>query len=418
MVEQKERFFAKEGLYPREVLATLAGLIEQKEIIYLSGVRRCGKSSLMRLCCDELKVRRKISPSDILYINFEDERLLDFSAKDFEKVMEAFDEIRGRSGKTWFFLDEIQNVKGWEKWLNRLYEFEDVRVVVTGSNASLIESEVSNALTGRNRQIAVYPLSFREFLSWKGIAGPSRDVMLREERVKIRAAFGEFLRMGGFPEVVKTGDASLLDQYLKDILYRDVIARRKVRNAHEIKELCLFLSSNIGTVRSYKNLKDMVGAKSLMTIRNHLEILEQVYLFFGLDLFDYSVKKRMYNPSKIYSIDAALTGSMAFRFSDNVGRIYENAVFVELMRRGEEIYYWKSTRGKEVDFVCRMGKDVKTAIQVCFDLSNAETRSRELEGLNAAREELGAERLLILTEDEEKTEAGIEIMPLWKWSLH
>jgi len=417
VVEQKERFFAKEGLLSREVLATFDQLMERKEIVFLSGVRRCGKSSLMRLASDQLRARKGVSPSDILYLNFEDERMLDFAAKDFEKVLEAFDEIRGRSGRAWFFLDEIQNVKGWERWLNRLYEFEDVRVAVTGSNATLIESEVSGALTGRNRQIAVHPLSFREFLSWKGIAAQKPDTMLRNERVKVKSAFAEFLRMGGFPEVVKTGDTTLLDQYLKDILYRDVIARRGIRNAHEIKELCLFLSSNIGTVRSYKNLKDMVGARSLVTIKNYLDILEQVYLFFGLDLFDYSVKKRMYNPSKVYSIDGALTGSMAFRFSENMGRIYENAVFVELLRRGQETYYWRSAGGKEVDFVCRKGKAVETAIQVCFDLSDAETRAREYEGLRAAKEELGAKMLLILTEDEEKTEAGINIMPLWKWSL-
>ena len=417
IVEQKERFLAKEGLLPREVLVTLGELIEQREIVFLSGVRRCGKSSLMRLCCDELGARKGVSRSDILYLNFEDERLLDFSAKDFEKVLEVFDELRGRPGRAWFFLDEIQNVKGWEKWLNRLYEFEDVRVVVTGSNASLIESEVSSALTGRNRQIAVHPLSFREILAWKNVAVQLRDAMLREDRVKVNLAFAEFLRTGGFPEVVKTGDMALLDQYLKDILYRDVIARRGVRNAHEIKELCLFLSSNIGTVRSYKNLKDMVGARSLVTIKNYLDILEQVYLFFGLDLFDYSVKKRMYNPSKIYSIDAALTGSMAFRFSENAGRMYENAVFVELMRRGEEMYYWKSAAGKEVDFVCRRGKGVETAIQVCFDLADVETRAREFGGLHAAKEELGAKRLLILTEDEDRNESGIDIMPLWKWML-
>lgn len=418
IVEQKKRFLAREGLLTRDVLASLMKLTEHREIIFLSGVRRSGKSSLMGLMCRELQTKKNVSLEDILYLNFEDERFLDFSPKDFEKVLEAFDETRRRSGRAWFFIDEIQNVTGWEKWLNRLYEFEDFHIVVTGSNSSLIESEVSTALTGRNRPIAVYPLSFREFLTWKGLAPILLETsLMRENRVKIKSALEDFLRLGGFPEIVKTGDESLLEQYLKDILYRDVIARRSIRNAYEIKELCLFLASNIGLIRSYKKLQDMIGAQSQMTIKNHLDILSQVYLFLGLDFFDYSVKKMIFNPSKIYSIDAALTGQMAFQFSENIGRLYENAVFVELMRRGEEIYYWKSPGGREVDFVCRKGKRIETAIQVCFDLSNHETRRREMEGLQAAKKDLREPQLLLLTADEEGTEEGVTITPLWKWLL-
>jgi len=198
IVEQRERFLSKKGLFTRDALAPLCDLLDRREIVVLSGVRRCGKSSLMRLACDELITRRNVATADILYLNFEDERFIDFTTQDFEKIHELFDELRGSSGTTWFFLDEIQNVKGWEKWLNRLYEFEDVRVVVTGSNASLLESDARSALTGRNRQLAVYPLSFREFLVWKGIDTTSPDAMQREDRVRIKKAFAEYLGIGGF----------------------------------------------------------------------------------------------------------------------------------------------------------------------------------------------------------------------------
>jgi len=417
LIDQKERFISRKGLFPRDALRIASKFLERREIIVLTGVRRSGKSSLMHLLYDELITNREVSSSDILYLNFEDERLIDFNTGDFERITELFLEMGGTMGKAWFFLDEVQNAKGWEKWLNRLYESEDVRAVVTGSNASLLESDISSALTGRNRQITVYPLSFREYLAWKGVDVADPDLLKQEDRAAVRSAFSNYIVQGGFPEVVKTGDDTILEQYLKDILYRDVIARKSIRNAHEIKELCLFLASNLGSIRSYKNLKEMIGARSLVTVKNHLDIFEQVYLFFGLDIFDYSVKRRMYNPSKVYSIDAALSNTLAFRFSENIGRIFENIVFVELMRRGEDIYYWKSTGGKEVDFICRKGKSVESAIQVCTNLANLETRNREFEGLRLAQTELGAERTLILTDDEEETESNVDLIPLWKWLL-
>jgi len=351
LIEHKERFFSRQGLVNREVQKDIERYLNQKEIVLITGIRRGGKSSLMRLVCDDIIKRFDVPMSSLLYLNFEDERFLGFTVRDFELLYETFIEIEAPKGRKYFFLDEIQNIKGWEKWINRLYEFEDIKIFVTGSNASMLSSEVSTALTGRNRQIVNWPFSFREFLTFKGLAVDETVFYHRDKRTEIKRLFKQYIQLGGFPEVLKINDTTLLEQYFKDILYRDVIARHSIRNIKEIKELALLLASNLGTILSYKNIQGLIGVKSQNTVKNYLEALEDVFLFFCVDLFDYSVKRQIYNPSKVYCIDAALSRSMSFDFSRNLGHIYENLVFLELKRRNEEVFYCKSKKGREVDFI-------------------------------------------------------------------
>ena len=421
IIEHKEKFLKKTELVKREIQKDIAPLLNQREIIIITGVRRGGKSSLMRLISNDLIEKYDILQDNILYLNFEDERFTYFGINDFEQVYEIFLELYHPVGRKYFFLDEIQNVKGWEKWLNRLYEFEDLKIFVTGSNATLLSSEIATALTGRNRQLIVYPFSFNEFLSLRNYSITEKDFYLREKRLEIKRLFDEYLKLGGFPEVLKISDNTLLEQYLKDIIYRDVIARYSIRNIKEIKELTLFLASNIGTIQSYNNLREMINVKSLNTIKNYLEMLENVFLFFKIDLFSFSVKKQIYNPSKIYSVDSALSNAIAFKFSENIGHIYENIVFIELQRRNKEVFYWKSKRGREVDFVIKSGLKIDEAIQVCFSFTDKKTRDRELESLLSAKNELNVDDLVMITEDEKGEEvidgATVRIIPLWKWLL-
>jgi len=421
IIEHKERFLTRTTLVHREIQGDIDKFLKHKEVILITGIRRAGKSSLMRLLSADMIKKYGVQRDNILYLNFEDERFTEFNVKDFEQVYELFLEIYHPEGKNYFFLDEVQNVKGWERWVNRLYEFEGVKVFATGSNATMLSPEISTALTGRNRQLVVYPFSFYEFLSLKKYPLDKESFYLREKRVAIKKLFKEYLRLGSFPEVLKIGDATLLEQYCKDIIYRDIIARYSIRNIKEIKELTLFLASNIGTVQSYKNLRDMIGVKSLNTIKNYLEILQSVFLFFRLELFSYSVKKQIYNPSKIYSIDQALSNSIAFKFSQNLGHIYENIVFVELLRRGFEIYYWKSKKDREVDFLVKRGLKIEKAIQVSIRLTDRKTQKREIQGLLNASEELKVKDLVIITEDEEGEQtigkSKIKIIPLWKYLL-
>jgi len=416
IIGHKERFLSRGGLVRREIQDQIANYIPQREILIITGVRRSGKSSLMKLLCDDLLSREDVLENDILYLNFEDERFIPFTFHDFELLYETFIELENPKGRIYLFLDEIQNISGWEKWLNRLYEFENVKIFVTGSNASLLSSEISTALTGRNRQIVTWPFSLREFLTMKKVIIDGKSLYKRQKKVEIKRVFGKYLELGGFPEVLKTGDPTLLEQYYKDIIYRDVIARHGIKNIKEVKELTLFLAANPGTIQSYKNMQRIIGVRSQNTVKNYLEALNDVYLFFSMDLFDYSLKRQIYNPSKIYCIDVALSNSISFKFSRNMGHIYENLVFLELLRRGKELYYWKSQKGREVDFVIKDGLDITEAIQVCYSLEDERTRQREMRALTEVKDELRVDRLTVITDDEE-SHGEINIMPLWKWLL-
>lgn len=421
IIEHKERFLSSVNLVKREIQEIIKPYLKQKEIIVITGVRRSGKSSLMRLIGNDIITEYNVSPENILYLNFEDERFVEFTHNDFEPLYEAFIEVYQPRGRKFFFLDEIQNINRWERWVNRLYEFEDIKIFITGSNATLLSPEIATALTGRNRQIINFPFSFKEFLTLRGYKFNERDLYLREKKVMIKNLFKEYIEFGGFPEVLKNKDVTLLEQYFKDIVYRGIIARYNIRNVKEIRELILFLSSNIGTIHSYRNLKELIKVKSLNTVKNYLEILGNVYLFFCISLFDFSIKRQIYNPSKIYSIDPALSKAVAFKFVQNLGHIYENFVFVELFRRDKEIFYWKSKKGKEVDFLIKTGLKIDKAIQVTTTLTELKTRQREVDGLLSASQELGVKNLFILTEDEEREEkidkTKIKIIPLWKWLL-
>ncbi len=425
IIGHKERFLGRRDLIRREVQAEIARFLLQREIIFVTGVRRSGKSSLLRLICGDLLERGDVAPADILYLNFDDERFSSFTVQDFAPLYETFLELENPRGRRYLFLDEIQRIPGWERWLNRLYEFEDVRIFVTGSNAAMLSPEVATSLTGRHRQIAVWPFSFREFLALKGLSFDDKDsdrlLHSPETKADIRRLFTQYVEIGGFPEVARTGDATLLEQYWRDILYRDVIARYAIKNIKEIKEISLFLAANPGSVQSYRKLGNLIGIRSVNTVKNYLGALADVYLFQFIDLFAYSLKRQIYNPSRVYCVDAALGGAVSFRFSQNIGHVYENMVFLALKRCGKEVFYWKSVRGREVDFVVKEGLRIAEAIQVCASLADPKTREREFRSLYEAAEELKAGRLTVITRDEEgleKTNRGeIAIVPLWKWLL-
>lgn len=431
MVQHKERFLDAKDLVRRDLQAEIARYLPQREIVFLTGVRRCGKSSLMRLVCGDLLKEKVVPLHNILYLNFDDERFLPFTVHDFDRLYETFLELENPQGRLFLFLDEIQNIRGWEKWLNRLYEFENVKIFVSGSNAAMLGSEIATALTGRNRQVVVWPFSFGEFLRFKGVAMDERRFYRNSDRAQIKRFFQEYADLGGFPEVLKTGDVTLLPQYYRDILYRDIIARKAIRNVREIKELALFLAANPATVQSYKAMQQMIGVRSVNTVKNYFSALSDVYLFFFTDLFDYSVKRQIFNPSKVYAVDTAMIAGISFRFSRNVGHFHENLAFLELKRQNREVYYGKTRKGGEVDFVIKEGLDVKELIQVCVSLAAEKTRHREYKALLELRGELRQGRLkdasatdpamTVITDDEEDVantaDGEIRIVPLWKWLL-
>lgn len=421
IISHRERFLTDKGLAPREVLNQLNPLLRQKEVLFFSGIRRSGKSSIMSLLARDLIAKGLILPNQILSLNFEDERLIRFGVEDFESLYQAFLELDNPQGKKWFFLDELQVIPGWERWVHRMYEFEDVKIFITGSNSSLGNSVLSSALTGRNREFRIHPFSFSEYLLMKGvgIASPV-DRLLPEEASGLKREFSNYCKLGGFPEVIKNMDVTIVDAYFKDIMHRDVITRHQIRNVREIRELCLYLITNSGNLLSYESLRKMLQVKSVSTIRNYLEVLKEVYLVHALSLFDFSVKKQIFNPDKYYVTDLGFYQALSFRFSENLGKVLENIVLQQLIRYHDDLYYWSSAKGKEVDFLVRNKSVLMEAIQVTYDL-NPENRDRELSGLIAAGKELGISRLKVLTYDQEDRIQSegfeIQVIPVWKWLL-
>lgn len=417
LLDQREFFLEKKSLIEREL--DLNPFLKTNQIVLISGIRRCGKSSLLYLIKNQLS----LSENNILYFNFDDERLAKFSVEDFNKILELHQELFNIDLKdTVLFFDEVQNFSGWEKFLNRLYE-RKIKIFVTGSNANLLSSELGTALTGRNMVIHLHPFSFIEYLKSKNFNfNPS--IINTKKKVEIVQHLTGFLKYGGFPLVVEEENLELVKSYYQDILYRDIISRYNLSQLEEIKLLGSFLSTNIGKIFSYSKLKELVGIKSLSTLKNYLGYFEHSYLFYYLKKFDYSIKKQILNPRKIYVSDLSFNSEIGFKFSEDYGRILENLVFIELKRQGHELYYHQQKN--ECDFVIKESLDITKAIQVTKSLDNIQTKKREFDGLLDAMSSYKLKTGLILTEDEEFTEKindkdgnsyTVKVLPVWKWLL-
>ncbi len=402
IISQKEKFFAKHSLVSRIVLEKEVKKILSKEIVFITGIRRSGKSSLLYLIYKYLSTRGNVPDENVLFINFEDERFINFTVRDFETLFQSYLEIENPQGKKFFFLDEIQNIKGWERWIARLYEFENVKIFITGSNASLTDSDISTVLTGRNRHIHNYTFSVPEYALLQKVELNSKTLHSESGIVKVNRLMNKYFETGGFPEALKTNDIEIIDQYFKDIIYRDVVARHKIRNIKEIKELAIYLITNTGNQNSYDKLRKIIGANNTSTIKNYISFLQEAFLIYALPLFDYSVKKQIYNPNKYYISDIGFYHAVGFRFSEDNGRLLENLVLLDLFRNSKEVYYWKSKKAYEVDFVVHEKKRITHAIQVCYHLSN-ENQEREIRSLIAAADELKPKEFLIITMNQNNT---------------
>jgi predicted AAA+ superfamily ATPase len=407
MFDQQDVFNNRKHLIPRDI--ELEKHIATSQVIIISGIRRCGKSSLLYL----IKEKMNLKEAEYCYFNFDDERIItDISI--LENIYNLHIEIYGEEPV--LFLDEIQNIDNWEKFVNRMYE-QGIKVFVTGSNAKLLSSEISTSLTGRNKLIELYPFSFSEYLRFIGskynlnrITPKSKSLLLKD--------FNNYFETGGFPLVVKENDTELINAYFQDILYRDIISRYGITQVNEIKQIGLYFASNIGKLFSYSTLQEISGVKSLSSIKDYLYYYEQSYLYFYLKKFDYSVKKQIMNPKKVYTIDPAFAHRLGFHFSENKGRILENIVFLELLRRGKEVYYHSGK--KECDFVVKEGLNIVEAIQVSYQV-NGNNYEREYQGLQEAKHTYNLKEGLMLINDIEESNIpnnnGIKVMPVWEWLL-
>lgn len=407
----------KKHITQRKEVTVLKDYLSYKQIIALSGVRRSGKTYLLFQLIQELI---KKSPNNVCYINFEDERFTD-AVEQLDFIYKVFLEHKNPDGKIFFFLDEIQNIKRWEKWIARMYE-KNIKFFVSGSNASLLSTEFSKSLTGRHKLITIFPLSFSQFIFAKDKNLLKESSYIPEIQAKIKHLLDKYLRFGGFPEIVFEGKGDLLDGYFNDIIAKDIIFRENIKFKQSLKEIALFLMTNIGRYHSLYSLNKIIKARSINTIKNYLFYLENAYLFFKIPYFTYSLKSQLSNPFKIYAIDTGLRNSLAHNFSTDMGWLYENTVALELMRDygKENIFYWKSSKKEEVDFVVKKATKIFRIIQVCFQITE-ENKKREFNSLVSASRSLKCNNLTLTTYDQEGEEKykgkKIKIIPLWKWLL-
>lgn len=348
----------------------LAGLPEvQTFAVIVSGIRRCGKSTLLFQLLGE-KYR------DALYLNFDDPRLYGFDISDFIKL----DTLIKDSGTRVLMFDEIQIIDGWERYVRQKLD-ENYQVFITGSNASLLSRELGTSLTGRHITKELFPFSYNEYCRFRG-----------EERTVTSLA--SYLKEGGFPEYLKTGLDEILTSLLDDILVRDIAVRYGIKDVRTLQRLTLYLINNIGNRVTGNKLKQSFGISSATTILDYFAYLEQSYLLTFVPMFDYSIKKQNINPKKVYAVDTGLVEVSMPKFKKEDGHKLENLVFLSLRRMTKEVYYFM---GKgECDFVVQEKGSITKAIQVCYEL-NTENLDRELSGLLEAMKAFGLEHGTIVT---------------------
>lgn len=371
------------------------------------GPRRAGKSvfSLMLL---------KDRP--FLYFNFDDPALVGEKLDLYELV----DELHKFYGNTKFVLfDEIQNLHGWELFANRLHR-GGYNLVLTGSNANLLSMELATHLTGRHLPIEILPFNFQEFLRAKKFS----QLDQKSELLKL---LEQYMAFGGFPEVVIKNQhpRGYLDVLFDALLFKDVVKRHKVRFSEQIDQLGSYLISNISSQYSSRKLANVLKFKSDVTLERYLKYLEEAYVVFSLSGFSAKAGQRLRSPKKIYTVDNGFVASKAVQHSPDSGKLMENLVFTELVKKGfepnRELFYYKTRNGREVDFAIRNGYETTELIQVCYDTRNSDVEQRETKALFEASDELNVKKLTVLTWDDkrevEKNGLKIQFKPLWEWLL-
>jgi len=410
IVEQKEYLKQRETGYIRDALKVIKPKLKFRHNIVITGSRRCGKSTLLVQI-----MHHCLEPESYYFLRFDDERLLHFQADDFNLLYECFLELEGE--RSLFIFDEIQNVKGWERYVNRMYE-QGMKFFLTGSNSNLLSTELSSLLTGRHIDFELYPFSFREFLKTMDYEYNENDILNTQRKARLNKLFSEYLVSGGYPEYLLYRDTQILQELFRDVITKDIVLRHNVREARALRELAGYLVSNVTSFVSYNKLRKQYSLGSTHTVKNYLEYFTEVYLFFELPMFSYSVNRQIQNNRKIYAIDNGIVKANGFAFSENAGKQLENMVFIELKRRGKEIFYHK---GKyECDFLLKEGDRVIQAIQVTLHMDE-DNRARELRGLKEAMETYDLKQGTILTLDQKDSfkqgKKTIKAVPVYEWIL-
>ena len=396
--------------------------LDSGKIVSLIGVRRSGKTSILYHLIQ--KLRQSIDPIRIVYVNFEDDRLFPLGLKDLDGLIEAYYELfpQKREEKVYFFFDEVQNVSNWEKFIRRIYDTLNIEIFITGSSSKLLSAEMATSLRGRTITYEVFPFSFSEYLRFRGI-----EINIHSSRSLsyIVNAFECYIHHGGFAETIGALPdirSRTLKDYADLIIYKDIIDRYGIKNHALMKHLVKYCFSNMATSLSlsklYNDLKSQGFKLSKDTLFDYFSYLNDAFAVFSVPIFRNSVREEQRNPKKIYAIDNGFRSIYDVSLSPYFGRLYENAAFLHLRRKSDQVYYF--LENQEVDFYCQTQAGAIIA-NISYDLSERTTCKRELNGLMEALDFFRSNHGYIVTKDHEETvkeEAKqITIIPLWKWLL-
>lgn len=383
-------------------------LLANPMIKLITGPRRVGKSTYALLM---------LQGKNFAYLNFDDNLLL--SSWDEELVMRTLDEVY--PDYEYLLLDEVQNLKDWDVWVSKLYR-RGKNLIITGSNAKMLSSEMATVLTGRYLQVEMLPFSLAETMEWKGIGNNGNDTQHAEATV----IADDYLRNGGYPETIdiRSITRSYLSTLFDSIIWKDVAKRHNIRNITDLNNLALYLLSNFCNPLSANDIAQELTMSSVTTTRKFMDYLHEPYLFYYLPRFNNKLKLMKKAATKVYVIDNGFVTSKAFNISENLGRLLENEVFVELLRQGfqteSSLFYYRSRNDREVDFVTRHGAHIHQLIQVCYDMSSPKTEKREVTSLIECGEELKCDNLIIVTnnDDREINKDGhiIKVIPFAKFA--
>ena len=401
---------ASRPYYTRKHIRDVAPHLEANVIKLITGPRRAGKS---------VYALQILSGKNYAYLNFDDTQLL--GAFNEDAVMQALAEVY--PGYEYLLLDEVQNLDSWDAWVSKLYR-RGVNLVITGSNANLLSSEMSTLLTGRYVEIQILPFSMEETLKYREVPV---NAELPDEKAKLFIEMDDYLKKGGYPEIVKNREIeqAYLTALFDSIILKDVAQRHKIRKITELYDLADYLISNYSNPLSYNEIAEELSLGSVTTVKKFCGYLAEPYLFFYLPRFNNKLKEMKKAPRKVYVVDNGLIYTRSFELSSNNGRQLENMVFIELLRRGydlkKSLFYYRTSNDKEVDFVIRDGRKVTSLIQVSYDISKTKTRERELDALVKASEELKCDNLMLITWNHdgsvEYKGKSIRIISMDKWFI-
>ena len=411
----------QERKFERIVLREYDVPLDTKKIVSLIGVRRSGKTYVLFSLIE--KLRQSGDGKNIVYINFEDDRLYPIGLKDLDGLLEGYYELypQKRDEKVYLFLDEVQNIEGWERYIRRIYDTENVQIFITGSSSKLLSSEIATSLRGRTITYEIFPFSFREYLKYKEI---EINLYSSKSVSYIQNAFNSYLVDGGFAETFdESADVQkrILKDYLDLIVYKDVVERYTIRNQSLLKHLIKYMFVNMGTLVSanklyneYKSQGYKIGKDTLM---DYISYLQEAYTIFTTPIYRNSVREEQRNPKKLYAIDNGFKKLFSISPSQDYSKLYENLAFLHLRRKSREVYYFKQTQ--EVDLY--MKDDKEYLVNVSYAVEDEKTLQREIKALLEGMEYFKLDNSYLVTSNRDETVEiegkKIIVIPMWKWLI-